>query len=152
MVKVFPIIPPAAKAFWVLGGIILVLVLMLGVFSYIAYASQQAQVILSADGLQIKESLYSRTIPATTLLVDQARPVDLTQPGPYQLKRRTNGIGLPGYQAGWFRLHNREQALVVVTDLQHVVYIPTQADYVVMLSVAQPQTFVQVLQQTVGGK
>ena len=38
----------------------------------------------------------------------------------------TNGIGLPNYQAGWFRLKNQRQSTVFVTDWSRSVIVPTR--------------------------
>ena len=44
------------------------------------------------------------------------------------------GTGLPGYQAGWFRLRNGDRALVYLTDRSKAVYVQTTDGYGVMLS------------------
>ena len=71
--------------------------------------------------------------------------MDLTESREYQPRWRTFGTGLPGYRAGWFRLRNREKALLYVTDGSRVVYIPTRDNYSVLLSVAEPERFLQAL-------
>ena len=65
----------------------------------------------------------------------------------YQPKWRTNGAGLPGYAAGWFKLRNKEKALVFLTDRSRVVYIPTNKDYSVLLSVREAEEFADAIQQ-----
>ncbi len=61
------------------------------------------------------------------------------------MRTRTNGAGLPGYQAGWFRLQSGEKALVFVTDLERVVYVPTNEGYSLLLSVEEPDEFLDAL-------
>ena len=56
-----------------------------------------------------------------------------------------DGTGLPGYQAGWFRLRNGEKALVYLTDRGRAVYVPTTAGYSVLLSPAEPDAFLAAL-------
>ena len=63
-------------------------------------------------------------------------------------KWRTNGVGLPGYSIGWFRLRNREKALVFLTDRKHAIYIPTTEGYVVLISPQNPDAFVKALRST----
>ncbi len=53
-------------------------------------------------------------------VLEEAKQVDLSGDSEYRLRTRTNGTGLPGYQAGWFKLQNGEKALVFVTDLQWI--------------------------------
>jgi crotonobetainyl-CoA:carnitine CoA-transferase CaiB-like acyl-CoA transferase len=65
---------------------------------------------------------------------------------------RTNGVGLPGYRAGWFRLRNGEKALAFVTDVHRVTYLRTTDGYSVLLSVEQPQQFASALQALAGAR
>ena len=58
---------------------------------------------------------------------------------------RRMGTGLPGYQAGWFRLRNGEKALLYLTDRARAVYIPTTAGYSLLLSPADPDGFLSQL-------
>jgi hypothetical protein len=97
------------------------------------------------EGLKIVGDVYGRTIPARELIADQARALDLTLDRDHALALRTNGVGLPGYRSGWFRLRNGEKALVFVTDARRVVYIPTRAGYSVLASVVEPDRFVEAL-------
>jgi hypothetical protein len=60
---------------------------------------------------------------------------------------RTNGIGLPGYQVGWFRLKNGETALLYVTDESTVTYLPTTEHDVLLLSVENAEAFLQALRE-----
>lgn len=149
MATVFPIIPASGKAFWFLGGIILLLFLILCLLGYTAYSLQHVTFEINPHQLRIKGGLYGRTVPASALVVDQAQSLDLTQQQAYRPKWRTNGIGLPGYAAGWFKLRNREKALLFVTDGRRVVYIPTRQGYVLILSVAAPEQFLQTLQRSI---
>ena len=64
--------------------------------------------------------------------------------------RRTNGIGLPGYSAGWFKLANGEKALLFVTDRGKVVYMPTTDGYSVLLSTVNPEEFLESLNKEWG--
>ena len=57
----------------------------------------------------------------------------------YKPKIRKNGIGLPGYKEGLFKLKNGEKALLYVTDSSKVAYIPTKDSYSVLLSTGQPR-------------
>jgi hypothetical protein len=45
-----------------------------------------------------------------------ARRVGLSREVDLQPAGRTLGTGLPGYQAGWFRLRNGEKALLYLTN------------------------------------
>jgi hypothetical protein len=60
---------------------------------------------------------------------------------------RTNGIGMPGYSAGWFRLRGERRALLFVTDRSRVVYVPTREGYPVLVSVQRPAEFLESIRR-----
>lgn len=146
MAETFPMIPATSKSFWFVIPLLVVLfVALLVLFTFIAYSSQNAHFELSAEGLRIRGDLYGRMIPAAALIGEQARTMDLTENREYRPRWRTLGTGMPGYRAGWFRLRNREKALLYVTDASRIVYIPTRENYSVLLSVAERERFLQKL-------
>mgnify|MGYP000029441582 CR=1 FL=1 len=142
MREVFPIVPAPASTVLVSLALLLPVLLIL---LYLVLAPRLVRFELSPEGLAIRGELYGRRIPARELIVDHARPVDLRTDTDRRLARRTNGVGLPGYRSGWFRLANGEKALVFVTDQSRVVYIPTRRGYAVLLSVERPEEFINRL-------
>ncbi len=147
MKEVFPIIPATSGpliVFGIAGLILMSVLLVLGVF---AYASRQARFEVSDAGLTIRGDFYGRHLAAAALKTQEARALDLTRERDYALAWRTNGAGFPGYSSGWFRLTNGEKALVFVTDRRRVVYLPTRKSYAVLLSVAEPERFLETLRQ-----
>jgi hypothetical protein len=151
MSRIFPIVPASSKTLWSIGGIVLFIALLLLVllclFSYLGYSSRYSQFELSEEGLRIRGDLYGRTIPISSLVVSEARKVNLNDLPQYQPKWRTNGTSVPGYRAGWFKLRNGEKALMYVTETTNVVYLPTREGYSVLMSVTNPDEFLQFLQQ-----
>ncbi len=130
--------------------IIISLVIMAGVmipFGFFARSSLHTTFTLSEDGLVVSRTLYGRSIAATALVANEAKAIDLTRDTQYQGKLRTNGLGLPDYSLGWFKLKNNEKALLFVTDKQKVVYIPTRAGFSILLSTPSPDDFVQALKE-----
>lgn len=147
MREVFPIVPAPASTLLVTLALLLPVLLIL---AYLVMAPRLVRFELSPEGLHIRGELYGRKIPASELLTGQARPIDLRTDTDRRLARRTNAVGLPGYRSGWFRLANGEKALVFVTDQSRVVYIPTRRGYSVLLSVEQPQEFINRLRALAG--
>lgn len=92
----------------------------------------------SAKGLQIRGSLFGRTIPASALRLDWAKVVNLRELPELAPKWRTMGIGLPGYRAGWFTLHNGEKALVFLGRGDKALYIPTHDGYALLIAPNDP--------------
>jgi hypothetical protein len=106
MKQVFPIIPASSGPLWFLAVLVVLLTSLLILFAWIAWSSRNLRFELSPDGLHIAGGLYGRTIAADSLMTEQAQMLDLSLDYEHQLKWRTNGVGLPGYKAGWFRLRS----------------------------------------------
>jgi hypothetical protein len=147
MERVFGIIPASAGPFLFIWILSLVLLAVIGLFVYIGYSSRHINFTVNEQGLRIGPGLYGRFIPKEDINTEGVRVVNLNTDKEYQPKLRTNGAGLPGYAAGWFKLQNKEKALLFVTDHSRVVYIPTNKDYVVLLSVREAEEFADVLQK-----
>jgi Bacterial PH domain len=98
-------------------------------------------------GLRLSGELYGRFIPSTELKLEQSRLVDLKREPNLEPSLRTFGTGLPGYNAGWFRLRNGEKALLYLTDRTQAVYVPTTAGYSVLVSPKDPVRFLEHLRQ-----
>lgn len=149
MTQTFPITPAPGSVFWILGSLA---VLMLGVavlFSYLGYSSRHVSFEVSPEGLRISGDIYGRFVPASSLVASEAREINLAYDAEHRPAMRMNGTGLPGYWAGWFRLRNREKALVFVTDRSHAVYVPTRDGYSLLLSPAEPAAFISSLKENI---
>lgn len=141
--ETFSIAPAATRALWVVPAVVaLVLVLVALLLGRSLVASRSAQFIVSPAGLQLQGDWYGRTIPWTQLRGRDARRVELAAEPGLAPRWRTMGTGLPGFQAGWFRLRNGERALLYLTDRQRAVYVPTTAGYSLLVSPADPEAFV----------
>ena len=145
MSQVFPIFPASSKTLWSIGVFAVLMLGLLFLSLFIAYSCQQVKFELSEQQLNITGDLYGRTIPLTSLVIDEAKVIKLDKASPYRPRWRTNGIGLPGYQSGWFKLKNEEKALLFLTEYNQVVYLPTVEGYSLLISVKQAQEFLQLL-------
>jgi hypothetical protein len=150
MEKVFGIVPAASGSYifiWIFSVVIgVILVGIIVMFFMLSYQAKHTQFTVSDQGLRISPGLYGRFIPKEEINTDGVSVINLNITPEYKLKWRTNGASLPGYAAGWFKLENKEKALVFVTDRSSVVYIPTTANYSVMLSVREAEEFAGLLQ------
>jgi hypothetical protein len=144
--QTFPIAPAEFKAMWFIVAIVLFVMLLAG--SLLATAvrgSRSSTFAVSPEGLRLRGDLYGRFIPAGHVRGGEARRVDFTVSPELQPRRRTMGTGMPGYQAGWFRLQNGDKALVYMTDSRRAVYVPTTEGYAVLVSPADPDAFVSAV-------
>ena len=126
---------------------ILLLAVAIAAFAWFLSSSRRTRFELSSQGLRIRQTAYGRTIPAASLKAREARLLDLARDRDYQPRWRTNGLGLPDYQLGWFRLRNKTKALLFVTDRDRVVLLPTSEGYSVLMSVSEPERFLRTLQE-----
>lgn len=171
MQQTFPISPIAANTLWWLvliiavllavSGFILtkraqqpviatsVLIVMLAItvlFGWFLLGAFHAKVKLDQYVLMLDAPLYGRSIPAASLITQQARAIDLRNEQTLWPRVRTNGLGLPGYLLGWFTLRDGDKALLAVTDTSSVVYLPTSEGYVILFSTPDTERFIRKLQ------
>jgi hypothetical protein len=150
MEKVFGIFPASSGTYtfvWVLSVVIgLILVGVMGLFVSIGYQARHASATVNDLGLRIGPGIYGRFIPRDDIDKDGVRVVNLNLETDYQPKWRTNGAGLPGYAAGWFKLRNKEKALVFLTNRSRVVYIPTKKNYAVLFSARDAEELAGAIQ------
>ncbi len=142
---VFPIAPAESRYLWFFIPITILVVGVLVMLAMSMRGAQTSRFEVLADSLRLSGDLYGRTIPKSSLVLDQARRVNLdVEPGLRPGWKRV-GTGLPGYQAGWFRLRNGEKALLYLTDRSRAVYVPTSNGYSLLLSPADPDGFLRTL-------
>ena len=145
MREVFPIVPAPPATLWFVGGLTLLLTGLIALFAWIAWGTRNTEFEVTPGQLSIRGDLYGRKIPITHFRLDEAKVVDLQTDRDYRPVLRTNGTGLPGYASGWFRLANREKALIFMTAQDQVVYLPTTDGYSVLLSPRQPRELLAAL-------
>lgn len=150
--QVFEIAPAGTRPLWVLAPVVLLILGVVAALSVSLLGSRLSRFEISEAGLRLRGDWYGRLIPAGALVTAQARRVDLNATRDLRPTRRTWGTGVPGYQAGWFRLANGEKALLYVTDRSKLVYVPTAAGYALLLSPANPDAFVLALRALGAGR
>lgn len=150
--QVFEIAPAGTRPLWVLAPVVLLILGVVAALSVSLLGARLSQFEISEAGLRLRGDWYGRLIPAGALVTAQARRVDLNDTRDLRPTRRTWGTGVPGYQAGWFRLANGEKALLYVTDRSKLVYVPTAAGYALLLSPANPDAFVLAVRSLGAGR
>lgn len=141
--RIFQIVSVPVSAFWVIFGVALFCFALALFFAYMAISSRTIIVEVQDQGLKIKGGLYGRFIQKDSIIKENIAILDLHRHPEYRPTRRTNGLGLPGFKLGWFKLKNGEKALLFLTDVSHVVYFPTRDGYSVLISPAQPRELVK---------
>lgn len=149
-VKTFALAAPPSSlmspASWVLFVAAILLPFGLaGLLGYIAYSIRNVEFIVSSDELRIRGDLFGRRIPRSILRVKDAQIVNLKTDKARRPYLRTAGVGLPGYNSGWFRLNDRSKGLLFLSDYTRAVCVPTDAGYTLVISPADPEGFVTAL-------
>ena len=147
MKEIFPVAPASNSALLFLIPLGLIIAAGLVLLIMTATSIGRGSVEVSPDSIRINAPIYGRTIPFTSIMSDQARVIDTAKDADLRPKWRTNGIGLPGYAAGWFKLQNGEKSLVLLTDRRRVLYIPTREGYSVLVSVTEPEKLLQSIKK-----
>jgi hypothetical protein len=148
MKEVFPIAPAGPSAYLLLVPIALLLLAGLVFVVLTATAMGRGAVEVSPGGIRIRAPFYGRTVPMASLDCASARVIDLTTAGDLRPKWRTNGIGLPGYAVGWFKLGGGERALLVVTDKKRVLFLPTREGYSILVSASEPEKLLEAIKRS----
>lgn len=126
--------PKVSKAVSI--GVLLPMVLA---FSWMFYKVNDSKLVISADSLTLDVPFYGFSIPLTEIDLDEITRVDWGKSPELKPNLRANGIGMPGFQLGWFRLANEQKAFVATTSTDNIVSIPTKRNYPLILSLQNPE-------------
>ena len=108
-------------------------------------ATRRHHVVVDADGIEVTTTFYKRRLGWSELKLDEARVVNIDERTEFKPALKTNGANFPGFRSGWFRLRNREKALVATADNPRVTYIPTTRDFALVLQPRSPQALLDHL-------
>jgi hypothetical protein len=145
---IFEVAPATVKTGLLNAVLLISILVVLGVTLAIYWAvssGRNARFEIRDRQLIIHGGMYGRTLYLSDLDLDHARPVDLTTDPVVALQSRRNGLALPGLQCGWFRLRNKEKALVFITDPTRAAYIPTRQGYALLFSLRDAKRFIDTL-------
>ena len=115
------------------GLLLSAVVAMLSVLP-ILWALRRRVLFLTARELVFRGGFFSRKIPISSLRLAAAQQLSLFDRMELAPRWRTNGIRLPGYRVGWFRLRNGDKALMYMTDPFRITHLPTSEGFALMFS------------------
>ena len=121
-----------------LGGVIAVVV---------DRAMRRHRITVDADGVEVATTFHRRRLGWSQLRLDDARVANLDEHTELKPSFKSNGTALPGFRSGWFRLRNREKALVAMAGGPRIAWIPTTAGYGLLLQPRQPQALLDHLRE-----
>jgi len=142
----FELTPASSVPTLILAVFSLLLLAITAVSIWTTWSMTTRGALRVADGnLEVRVPVFGRTIPLASLDREHARIVALDATSDLRPRWRTNGLGLPGYQIGWYRLRDGSKALLALTSREHVLYIPTHDGYALLVSVERPEEALQAL-------
>ena len=122
-----------ASALAAVGGVVLP-ALLIGLA--IRKRMQGHRLVLRATDVGVATGAHRQLIAYAELDLERARVLDLDEQLEFKPRLKTNGISLPGFQTGWYRLRNGNRALVARSGGKQALWVPTTRDFGLLL---QPQ-------------
>lgn len=95
---------------------------------------------LDATGLEVATTFYTRRHHWDALDLDGARVVDLGERPEFRPMLKTNGLSLPGFRSGWFRLRNGDRGFVATAGGTRLLRVPTRDGHDLVLEPVDPRT------------
>ena len=128
-----------------ISGFHLLFLLVLGVALTWLYGRRR--IVLQDRELQVTATLYRKRVPVEALDLANARIVDLAEHTDLRPLLKTNGFGMPGFAAGYFRLRDMRKAFCLLTDRSRILVLPLRDGTLLLLSPEKPQALLQQLQE-----
>lgn len=119
----------------------------LGLTALLVYLLTRNEVAIREGKLHIKAGFFHQRVFVAEII--QPRITNLGLEQDIRPVKRRNGLRLPGYQVGWFTLNNKTRAFVLLTTRNPVVYLPTKKGFSLLLSLKEPETFLEELTTSV---
>jgi hypothetical protein len=119
-------------------------------FLWFLIAQGRSRVEVSGDGVAIRIPMYGRVIGMDRIVPGSVRSVSVKDDAAYRLTWRTNGLGVPGYQLGWFTTAGVGKALAAISAPE-VLGFQTRDGYAVLLSVADRDGLERALGNALAG-
>lgn len=116
------------------------------VIALLLLAMRRRSVTLRAGLLDVRAALYRKQVAAADLDLAQARIVDLDERTDLRPWLKSNGMSMPGFHAGHFRLRGGHgNAFCLLTDRQRVLWLPLREGGQLLLSLERPQALLEAL-------
>ncbi len=128
-------------------GTFTILIFVTAVFALIVLmvvTSTRSTLTLENGILSINSLVYKTKLPLSSIDIQNAKVINMYDEK-ISITVRTNGIGLPHAQIGWFRGPLGKYKLYL-TDRTSVLYLPTTEGYIILFSSKDAQTILEQLQ------
>jgi hypothetical protein len=118
------------------------------VFAVIASLLATAKIDITEGKLVAGGGLYKVRVPLDRIDVAHARILGPNDP--FRLRWRTNGLGWPGLNLGWFSAKGPKRIFAVDTRKSDRVFVPTFENFDIILTPTDPSAFLKELLRAEG--
>ncbi len=112
-----------------------------------ALALRRRRLAIEGDELVVAATFYTRRVPVRTLDLEHARVVDLAEHTGLKPWLGANRFDLPGFQAGYYLMRNRQRACCMITARERVLVLPLRDGRLLMVSPLQPRDLLARLER-----
>lgn len=128
---------------WIRLALAVGLFALTGLLAYFLIGGSRAAALVGKDAVRLRIPIYGRSIPRASIDGAAARVITFSSSPQLRPRLRTNGMSVPGYHVGWFRLVNGSRAFAALTAMdREVAYVPLVDGTAVLLSVRDPNGLV----------
>ncbi len=113
---------------------------------------QRRRIEIRDGQLRIDAGIRTRKFDIAAFDLDKARILDLGEHTEFKPLLKLGGVGLPGFKAGRFLLHNRSRAFCLLVGTEKALLLPLREspdrkEKILLLSPSQPQKLLACLRE-----
>jgi hypothetical protein len=113
--------------------------------SLLWWAVRRRRIVIADGVLDITATFYRRKLAVAAFDLDKARVINLNEHIEWRPFLKTNGLGMPGLRAGWFRSRGFVKIFCLLTARDRVLLLPELAGGATLLSAANPSELLDAL-------
>lgn len=131
-------------------GVLLALSVIPLLLAFLLLMMKRRAVELCDGVLEVRAAMYRKRVAVTELDLERARSVDLGERTELRPWLKTNGMSMPGFHAGHFRLRGDfGKAFCLLTQRERVLWLPLRdGKQQLLLSLERPQALLDALRQS----
>jgi hypothetical protein len=114
-------------------------------WAVIALASRRSRATLAGGVLTVRSTFYRCDVPLEALDLAHARVFDREERTELGTARKRNGVGIPGFHSGHFKLKNGERAFVAVASGRWRLWLPRRTGGGLLLEPRQARALLDAL-------
>ncbi len=116
-------------------------------FTWFLIQQGRSTLTLTTESLKLDVPWYAKQVSLADVETSEVRLLTDGDAEEWSFKWRTNGIGLPEYQVGWFSTKAGHRVLAAKTRGENVL-IPTTKGFALVVSLNDPEVLIEALRGT----